>query len=397
MSDFNVAFLIKTLQNGMSESQENAGRYVLETAAVPALLQVNIDGKMITGLVKREKEVHNEIKKVAGQKQTQKGAKEYVEEHILPQISDLLIGDVCMSIKNRIDGDTTVSDAIAGTLHSYYAQNDFAAFLSTAILYSLVKGGNVKTPEVSTDDFQFMEEAAYLCPLCGSELYNRVRGKTIFRYRVVQMFPAGLDSELLSKFCAVHSKPKEFDSPENKIALCNDCGSKYIIAPDANEYQKVLDAKARITRMLQARHIATSSSIESEIADIIKAVAGIDKSTSLRPFTDALTLDKKIDPKNYLLQKRLQQSVIDFYPFVETQFSIIDGTPNGRHFNVIRSEVTACYEQLEASGLSQEEICNKLADWLLSKNNLSATHRTAANIIVAFFVQNCGVFHEISQ
>ena len=94
MSDFTVAFLIKTLQNGMSESQETAGRCVLETASIPAELLVNIDGKMITGLVKREKEVHSEIKKVAGYKKTLKGAIKYVEENILPSISDLIIGDV---------------------------------------------------------------------------------------------------------------------------------------------------------------------------------------------------------------------------------------------------------------------------------------------------------------
>lgn len=397
MSDFNIAFLIKTLQNGMSESQENAGRCVLETATIPSSLLVNIDGKMITGLVKREKEVHNEIKKVAGQKKTQKGAKNYVEENILPQISDLIIGDVCMAIMNEIEGDATASDSIVGMLRAYYVQKDYASLLSTAILYALARGGNIKVQEVDTDDFLFMEEAAYHCPLCGSELYSTIRGKNIYRYRVVQMFPADLDPEVHSEFCAVHPVPKKFDSAENKIALCSDCGSNYVIAPDPHEYQRTLEAKARIGRMLQARHIAMSSKIESEIADIIHAVAGIGKSTSLKPFTDALTLDRKILPENYLLQNRIQQNVIEFYPFVETQFSIIDGAPNGRHFNVIRSEVTACYEQLEANGLNQEEICDKLADWFLSKNNLGATHKTAANIIVAFFVQNCGVFHEIAQ
>lgn len=397
MSDFNIAFLIKTLQNGMSESQENAGRCVLETATVPSSLLVNIDGKMITGLVKREKEVHNEIKKVAGQKKTQKGAKKYVKENILPQISDLIIDDVCMAIMNEIEGDATASDSIIGMLRAYYVQKDYASLLSTAILYALARGGNIKVQEVDADDFLFMEEAAYHCPLCGSELYSTIRGKYIYRYRVVQMFPADLDPEVHSEFCAVHPVPKKFDSAENKIALCRDCGSNYVIAPDPHEYRRTLEAKARIGRMLQACHIAMSSKIESEIADIIHAVAGIGKSTSLKPFTDALTLDRKILPENFLLQNRIQQNVIQFYPFVETQFSIIDGAPNGRHFNVIRSEVTACYEQLEANGLNQEEISEKLADWFLSKNNLGVAHKTAANIIVAFFVQNCGVFHEIAQ
>ena len=397
MSNFNVAFLIKTLQNGMNESQEHAGRCVLETASIPSSLQVNIDGKMITGLVKREKEVHNEIKKVAGQKKIQKGAKKYVEEYILPQISDLLIGDICASILNKIENDASVAGPTVDMFRSIYVQQDFSSFLTTAILYALTRGGNIKTPEVNIDDFLFMEEAAYQCPLCGSALYHTVRGNNIYQYRVVEIFPADLNSELYSSFCAIHPAPKKFSSAENKIALCSECGSNYIIAPDPDEYQKALNAKARIIRMSQAHQAVMSSKLESEISEIIHAIAGISKSTNLKPFTNALTLDKKIRPENYLLQNRIQHNVIEFYPFVETQFSIIDGAPNGRHFNVIRSEVTACFEQLEANGLNQEEICDKLATWLLSKNNLGASYRTAANIIVAFFVQNCGVFHEIAQ
>ena len=397
MSDYTVAFLIKTLQNGMSESQETAGRCVLETALIPSELLVNIDGKMITGLVKREKEVHSEIKKVAGYKKTLKGAIKYVEENILPLISDLVIADVCLAILKEIEEDPTAADSIVGDLRALFVQKDYASFLATAILYALTRGNNVKSQEVKTDDFLYMEEAAYRCPLCGAELYSIVRGKHVYRYRVVHMFPADLDPDMHTAFCAVHDAPKKVDSADNKIALCSDCGSDYVIAPDPDEYRRALTAKERIVRMAQAKSAATASKIEKEIADIIHAVAGIDRSTKLKPFTEALTLDKKIKPEFFLLQDSIQQRVIRYYSFVETQFSIIDGAPNGRHFNIIRSEVTACYEQLEARGLDQEEICEKLADWLLSKNNLGTTHKTAAAIIVAFFVQNCGVFHEIAQ
>lgn len=397
MGEYNVAFLIKTLQNAMCESQETAGRHVLDTIREPSGYQINIDGKMITGLVKREKEVHNELKRAAGQKKYIKGAKDYVTKNILPEISDLVIADVCKAILNEVESDASTADASVETLQAYYGNHDYAGFLTSAILYALSRGNNIKIPAVNTDDFHFMEEAAYRCPLCGTELYRRVKGKIVNQYRVIQMFPEELDSESMSSFLAVHAAPTRYDSLENRIALCKICASDYIIDPTVNEYTELLEAKRRICKSMQAKSTAMGSQIEKQIADIIHAVAGINRTTDLKPFTDALTLAKKIRPEFFLLQDRIQQIVIRFYPFVENQFSIIDGAPNGRYFNIIRSEVTACYEKLEADGLDQEEICEQLSDWLLYKNNLGASHKTAANIIVAFFVQNCGVFHAIAE
>lgn len=58
MSDYNVSSLIKIMQEGLAETQENAGRMILDPVAQQ--VQVDVDGKMITNLVKRKRDVHTE-------------------------------------------------------------------------------------------------------------------------------------------------------------------------------------------------------------------------------------------------------------------------------------------------------------------------------------------------
>lgn len=46
---------------------------------------------------------------------------------------------------------------------------------------------------------------------------------------------------------------------------------------------------------------------------------------------------------------------------------------------------------------SQETIYYDIVEWLMHKLSLSNDYRTACEIVVAFFVQNCEVFDEISK
>lgn len=61
-------------------------------------------------------------------------------------------------------------------------------------------------------------------------------------------------------------------------------------------------------------------------------------------------------------------------------------------FNIIRSEVSACYEKYEREGLEQNEIFEELSEWILKANGLGKKLKIAAGVVASFFVQNCAVF-----
>lgn len=61
MSEYNISFLIKEMQFCMGVSQNEAEKMLLNTVAEHDSVNVNVDDKMVTNLVKRKNEVHEAI------------------------------------------------------------------------------------------------------------------------------------------------------------------------------------------------------------------------------------------------------------------------------------------------------------------------------------------------
>ena len=71
-----------------------------------------------------------------------------------------------------------------------------------------------------------------------------------------------------------------------------------------------------------------------------------------------------------------------------------DGTGD---FDLIASEIETTYKRLDNGQLSQDEVVNELAEWIKNKSGVGNKNMRACHIVVAYFIQNCEVFHEISE
>ena len=394
MSEYIAASIIKVLQAGFATGQEEAGRLLLEPVATQSIAFVDVSSKMVSNLVKRSVDVHNSIKRAAVTPEAVPAAKEYIAEHIIRKYTEVAVNDVCASLLKLMKEDASVPDSICTEMDTLYQARKFLQFLTTALLYGNSRVNTIPDSVVNDDDFYFVEEAKYKCPLCGETLWKKIKGKIVHKYRIVQIFPDSLDVDTARDFSAVQPAPRILTSTENRTALCLDCSEAYLTDPAVEDYRTLCDRKKAIARVYQGRLAAAASDIETEIADIIKAITSIDRTTELKPFTDVLTLDDKIRPENRVLQNSIEDDVTRYYPYIETQFSLLDGVA-GNSFNVIRSEITACYEKLEAAHLSQEEICEEMSTWILDKTGMGTQHKTAGKIVVSFFVQNCSIFRNL--
>ena len=394
MSEYIASTIIKILQAEFATGQEEAGRLLLEPVATQDIASVDVTSKMVTNLVKRSADVHSAIKRAAVTPEVVPAAQTYITESILNKYTAVAVNSACAALLNLMKGDKSVPDAICTDLESLYQARDYLQFLTSALLLGNSRVNTIPDAVVRDDDFYFVEEAQYKCPLCGDMLWKKVKGKIVNKYRIVQIYPEGLDIELDREFSAVQPAPRSLSSVENKTALCLDCSEAYMIEPTVEDYTNLCDRKKAIARVYQGKIAAAASDIETEIADIIKAITGIDRTTELKPFTDVLTLDDKILPENQVLHNSIEDDVTRYYPYIETQFSLLDGV-GGNSFNMIRSEITACYEKLENAQMNQEEICNELSNWILEKSGFGEKYKTAGNIVVSFFVQNCSVFKNI--
>ena len=86
--------------------------------------------------------------------------------------------------------------------------------------------------------------------------------------------------------------------------------------------------------------------------------------------------------------------MLQYYRYIESIFS-----ESETNFDLIASEIKMCSQKLETSGMSQSDVIDYLSEWIRNKTNLGTESRPACNAVVAFFIQNCEVFHknEISK
>lgn len=106
MSGYAVSKLISIMQEGLLETQENAGRLILSPFAEQA--DVDITPKMISNLVKGKKDVHPYIRDALTKSENIAKAIEDIKTNVVPMINNNLIDDTCLKIIRAMQGDSSV-------------------------------------------------------------------------------------------------------------------------------------------------------------------------------------------------------------------------------------------------------------------------------------------------
>lgn len=399
MKEYNVSSLITILMDIIADSQINTGTIVLEAVATHPNVNVDITPTMISNLMNRKTDVHGDIKRGASQKAVADFVRTELNEKLMPRISPLRMDDFCAQVIETMRMDSIISNGICDFMQRTYADKEYLEFATNAVLYALSVTNLPKDAVTSPEDMLLLSQSSYKCPLNGAPLWKKLRKKSekyVYSFQIVKIYPEGLQEELKPSFDKIHPPPRSLEADDNRIPLSKTCAEAYVSDPTPETYRQLFECKQRILRKQRTDRIAAESAIEDEIVTIIKAIASADGEADLEPFTDVLKIKEKILPKNYLLEEAIHDDVVRFYPFIEEQFSLLDdyGTAT---FNIIRSEVSACYEKYEREGLDQNEIFEELAEWILKANGLGNKLKIAAGVVVSFFVQNCAVFKPLQE
>lgn len=394
MNEYNISAFITTMKGGLAEDnkQEAAGRLLLNSVAQHNLALVDVDGKMVTNLVKQKAEVHEAIKNAAANQTVIAAAIAYFDNVVVPKLNPHTIDDTCLRILKLLERDKTVPDSKYQFLINLYDCGNVGEFLTMCLLYAVSRPNKKLETSVNYSDFPLLSEVNNECPLCRSPLVKTVKGTSLMKYGIVQIFPEGLDKDASDEFCAARTPIKRLDSNDNKIALCSDCAEAYEVDPELDEYIQLFDLKQEITQSYSIRQEIAKMDLEDEINEIVAILAGIKSITSLQKLEmKALCLEQKIQPENAILRHSLQEKVLTYYRFIEDAFSRVG------NFNLVASEMKLIYEKLETHHLSQDEIYSQVANQIYVKAKNGFKHRLASDIIAAFFVQNCEVFREITK
>lgn len=240
----------------------------------------------------------------------------------------------------------------------------------------------------------FLLEVNCRCPKCGKS-FTIIKGKKDYKnYEIAHIYPnspSNIEKSLLAGLERLGENSESFD---NKIALCKDCHGKFDLHKTNDEYIWFLNKKKELLRMTALTNGADILGLESEIELIIHKIASSTQA-ELTPLNyRGIKLTRKIEDKEILLRLKIENYVVNYFNYIKNVFDNLD-IEGKLNFDVIASEVKTCFIKCKSIGCSQSEIYNAIVAWVKAKAASSSYESCEA--LVAFFVQNCEVFNEISE
>ena len=378
MNELNISSYIRIMQPGFKthDKQEAADVFLLssindqEYVSNNGYWTSNLSSKKISRLVSQDDPVPDGLRQASMEQAVIDATVAYFKKEVMPDLNPHLKDDTIDKMVKLISIDTTIPESKKKSLMAFHETGDDAT--------------------VEYQDAPLLAEANYECPLCHKKLVDSIKGQAVKKYRIIQVFPAGLKEETAAEFAAVYPIPIKLDAPENLIALDEDCAERYILSPTAEEYGKLHEIKTQLTKNYAAKLSVNDVQLEDDIRTILSALGTIKNASELVELEyEALRIDEKFDAENFILKNETQMQVVTYYRYIEKVFS-----NSNADFDMIASEIKVSSMKLEKAGLSQQDVIRQLSEWIRNKAGLGTESLLACNIVVSFFIQNCEVFHK---
>lgn len=350
---------------------------------------------LVSDLLNRKVDVPRTIKNVCTTRKILAEAKEHCKNHILPYLNPVVRDDMFEDMCKTVSNDDLMANKTKKELASFLDNGKEAEFLGHLLIYVINRDNRKFNTPVISDDIPLLAEVNFECPICNAPLVDNIKDTPVKRYKVIKIYPENASS-FSSEFAQIPS-PKQIDAPTNKIALCRDHAEEYELVPTVEDYKKLNGIKNRLVAVRSLRVNINDAALEDEIQNVLLGLADITDETVLQELPlEALRLDQKILPENSLLKSDEMIRILRYYNYINDLFAAMDRDGTG-NFDLIASEIKVAYKKLANGPLSQDEIVNQLAEWIKIKSKVGSKNIRACHIVVAYFIQNCEVFHEISK
>jgi len=398
MDKFNIAEYITIVKKGLVSCRGQGPAGMLLLGQIGNLLTpiIDFDDPKISKLCKHTTDVPNEI---VGSVSDHKIVTEVISgfrTNVSSDFNPTTIDNVCLRLITLINNEPNLANTYKTVLNTAYNSHDKANFLALSLVHVVGMSNTNESKVTASDEVPFLTESNNHCPLCGNSLFKSVRGRNINNYEVANIYDATFDDEIKKELEVIYPAPSLIDSIDNKIVLCLSCYSDYRVDPTTEKYAQLYSKKRYYELNKEIASELNGIDVETELYNIIRDLGELskDQESGLIPL-DPKEIVEKI-PDDIILKDDVTRWVLKYYKYIEKQFSDLDATGISR-FNIIAHQVGEAFETLDAMGrLSQKEIFNRLAMWMADQLSYPIDKISVVNIIIAFFVQNCEVFHEIS-
>ena len=241
----------------------------------------------------------------------------------------------------------------------------------------------------------YLREVNYHCPLCGKELQSRRQKKPEQqRFQIAHIYP---NSPTVEQYVLLHNLERlgsNCEDFENKIALCIECHQTQDYHTTVAEYNHLLNLKKQYLEQTALHDATTTLGLEDEIDKVVSKLAALNETDLADLNYDPVPIANKFTNQDLLLKSKVSANVTTFYPYIRECFRKIDGT-NGFNLQVLSEQIRSCFIKMNSISQNKTLVFSKIVEWIKFKTQTDSVESCEA--IVSFFVQNCEVFHEVSE
>ncbi|KZL24791.1 hypothetical protein PsWM33_02465 [Pseudovibrio sp. WM33] len=229
------------------------------------------------------------------------------------------------------------------------------------------------------------------CPLCQKSLFRKTAKQTRKAYELAHIYPLNptlFERSLLKDAPTLND---DVNHADNLIPLCFDCHDGFDNPRTFSGYMELYHIKKALIKADQSVDTWMDYQLRQEISNIIISLAADVQPDERVDFNyDAKTIDSKIQsPFPRPLKQKIKGYVVEYYPLIRQLISNID-KENMEFSDVLSMQIKLFYLEQSKTCDDQSEIFDKIAGWIHFKTK--ASRLEYAEIIAAFFVQNCEIY-----
>lgn len=241
----------------------------------------------------------------------------------------------------------------------------------------------------------YLREVEYHCPLCGKELQSRKQQKPAQKkFQIAHIYPNRPTSEQYLLLHHMERLGKNCEDFENKIALCIECHQTQDFHTTVDEYNRLLKIKKRCLTQTALHDATNTLGLETQIEQIVAKLSHLSE-LDLEPLKyDPVPITNKFTGQELLLKSKINNYIISFYPYIRDSFKSLDGK-DGFNMHVLSEQIRSCFIKMDGVSNDKTLIFSNIVKWV--KNKTQSDSEEACEAVVSFFVQNCEVFHEITE